>query len=261
MGGVLPVAKAKEAIDDLRYQHYEGKAVSDALDCPADIRLIKFTDFLDLGTFPRYPDNKDIVRTMDQITVGEFNRSLIIFVSHCWLRGWNGAEGWDGRPHPDNADGDKYQLCVDGISQILQSLFQGGVDNSCYIWLDFGCIDQDGNPAGELEQLDKIVQMSDLIFTPIFDKKHDTWDYPEGELVDALLTCKSEAWIGGPFSYVNRGWCRVEMFYAANIPLMLDDPKRAPPKSANILNKSHFMSAGLKFHREANRRPHGTCQP
>ena len=28
----------------------------------------------------------------------------------------------------------------------------------CYLWLDFGCMDQDGNPAGELKQLDEIVR-------------------------------------------------------------------------------------------------------
>lgn len=43
------------------------------------------------------------------------------------------------------------------------------------------------------------------------------------------------------------GWCRVEMFYAANIPIM--------PNSDGVERHSLF-SAGLAFHCEANRRPH-----
>jgi hypothetical protein len=31
---------------------------------------------------------------------------LVVFVSHCWMRGYDGAEGWDGRPHPDHAQHD-----------------------------------------------------------------------------------------------------------------------------------------------------------
>lgn len=29
----------------------------------------------------------------------------------------------------------------------------------CYLWVDFSCIDQDDNPAGELQALDRIVQV------------------------------------------------------------------------------------------------------
>jgi hypothetical protein len=73
--------------------------------------------------------------------------------------------GFDGRPHPDNAEHDKYALCVDGITQLKANC--ASVLPFCYVWLDFGCINQNGNPAGELKQLDKIVQSSDCIFTPI----------------------------------------------------------------------------------------------
>ena len=73
--------------------------------------------------------------------------------------------GFDGRPHPDNADHEKYTLCVDGITQLKANC--ASILPFCYVWLDFGCINQNGNPAGELKQLDKIVQSSDCIFTPI----------------------------------------------------------------------------------------------
>ena len=45
----------------------------------------------------------------------------------------------DGRPHPDNASGDKYRLCVDGIPVIHSTMAPGM--SSCYVWLDFGCMD------------------------------------------------------------------------------------------------------------------------
>ena len=80
------------------------------------IRLIDFSKFCYHGGFPRYPDNKDIVTSLDRI---DRDKSLIVFISHCWLRGYPAAEGWDGRPHPDDAYGSKYKLCVTGIKHIL----------------------------------------------------------------------------------------------------------------------------------------------
>jgi hypothetical protein len=60
------------------------------------IRLINFNDFCALNTFPRFPENKDIVVEADPKFIDRGN-CFIVFVSHCWLRGWNGAVGWDGR--------------------------------------------------------------------------------------------------------------------------------------------------------------------
>jgi hypothetical protein len=203
------------------------------------IRFINFEDFEALGQFPRFPENRDLTRTM-----GSFDRetSLIVFVSHCWLRGWHGADGWDGRPHPDNATGDKYKLCVEGVKQIMK-LFAPGM-KECYIWLDYGCIDQNGDPAGELGQLDKIVEICDCIFTPIYDKDHHEWEMPSS-WTNIFEVYKSTAWNGNNYSYVSRGWCRVEMFYAANIPLMDDSEERRGK-----------MKAGLLSHRMSGRRPH-----
>ncbi len=181
-----------------------------------NIRLIEFEDFIELGTFPRFPQCYRIVKTLNTLSIEVYNKSLIIFISHCWLRGWSGAEGWDGRPHPDNANGDKFKLCVDGIRFIKQNMAPGM--EKCYIWLDFGCIDQDGNPAGELKMLDKIVEISDCIFTPIYDPDPTSWKLPPF-INNIYKEYNSPAWIGTPHSYLNRGWCRVEMFYAANIPL------------------------------------------
>eukprot|EP01040_Poterioochromonas_malhamensis_P015215 gene15215-16996_t len=207
------------------------------------IRLIDFNDFVKLGSFPRFPENQDLTITLEQLPIERYNDSLIVFISHCWLRGWNGAEGWDGRPHPDNASGGKYRLCAEGIEQIRRNLAPGMTH--CYIWLDFGCIDQDGNPAGELKLLDKVIKISDCIFSPIYDDKHEEWDYPINGWMNYFKQYKSSGWHGNIFSYLNRGWCRVEMFYAANIPLLKDNEERRSK-----------MAGGLKSHREDGRRPH-----
>jgi hypothetical protein len=50
---------------------------------------------------------------------------LLIFISHGWLTGFAGAEGWDGRPHPDNAEGGKYELIVEGVEKMLKALAPG----------------------------------------------------------------------------------------------------------------------------------------
>ena len=133
------------------------------------IRVIDFDLFKQRSEFPRYPENKDLcvdVRTIDR------DDSFVVFISHCWLRGWPGADGYDKRPHPDNASADKFKLCVEGISKALNIYAPGA--KKCYLWLDFGCMDQDGNPAGELKQLDEIVRNADCIFTPIHgENKND----------------------------------------------------------------------------------------
>ena len=56
---------------------------------------------------------------------------------------------------------------------------------------------------------------------------------------------KAKAWNDGPYAYLNRCWCRVEMMYAANIPLCRDISGR----------KQHFK-AGLDAAVKAKRRPH-----
>jgi len=71
------------------------------------INFISFADYKALGRTPRYPEDVNICRHFDSINLEE---TFVIFISHCWLRGWNGAAGFDGRPHPDTVNHDKYKL-------------------------------------------------------------------------------------------------------------------------------------------------------
>ena len=201
------------------------------------ILLISFNDFKTTGEFPRNPECKEMTVTLNSI---DNANSFVVFISHCWLRGWCGAEGYDGRPHPDSKIHEKYALCVNGIERLWRYLAPGMI--KCYVWCDFACINQSQNPALELKQLDKIVSMADCMFTPIVDDSE--WAYrasSNGPYVDY----KAYAWNDGNFAYLNRGWCRTEMLYAANIPL-----------SDQARQKSSHFCHGLKVSYENGRRPH-----
>jgi hypothetical protein len=202
------------------------------------IRLISYTNFKNHGCIPRYPDNKELVINLDDLSNEDKDNSFFIFISHCWLR------GQEKPPHPDTMNNDKYHLCVAGIEQVLDHLVDPSIRN-CYLWCDFSCIDQDGDPAGELKQLDQIVSVCDCIFTPLHDPNHENRDY---HVTDGVFDWYKEfhayAWNGGDHSYLNRGWCRIEMFYSSNIPKQISPEK---------LNKLKF---GLNHHLSLKRRPH-----
>ena len=190
------------------------------------VRLIPFDAFKQLGQMPRCPENRDILVNYEDTIRDE---SLYIFMSHCWLRGWSGAPGWDGRPHPDTSNHDKYQLMVAAVEKIMSSLT---TMSKCYIWLDFGCIDQDAAACDELKMLDKIVGVCDLILTNVHDTQD--WDLPTA-VYNLFEQYKSPAWNGSDYAYLSRGWCRVEMLYAANIPLENDSAARADRFKAGLL--------------------------
>ena len=206
------------------------------------IRYIKLSDLRKLSSFPRYPENADICVNEDDI---DRSISLIIFISHCWLRGWNGAAGWDRRPHPDNANHDKFALILEAIDKHL--IRQAPGMREVYVWIDYGCINQNADPAGELKQLDKIVQSCDLVLTVIvdsYDSEWKSWDLPP-VISSWFKEYKAKAWNDCQYAYLNRCWCRVEMMYAANVPL-----------SEDTADRSKYFTAGLLQAVKANRRPH-----
>ena len=148
--------------------------------------------------------------------------------------------GWDGRPHPDNSSHEKHRLSVSGIEKIMKTFAPGM--SACYIWLDFGCMDQDGDPAGELKQLDEIVRCSDCLFTPLAGEGHLSIFYNSWS--DIYQDYRADTWNADKFGYVNRGWCRVEMFFAANIP------------AVNNSERVERLSQGLKTFVSRGVRPH-----
>jgi hypothetical protein len=75
------------------------------------IRLISFEYFKRAKCIPRCPENRRSLTTLDRV---DRSNSLIIYISHNWLRSHNGSLDWDGTPHPDNISAEKYKLCVEG---------------------------------------------------------------------------------------------------------------------------------------------------
>ena len=205
---------------------------------PPVIRFINYSHLKSRNTFPRYPEDKDLTTPLDDIDI---HNTFMVFISHCWLRGWIGADGYDTRPHPDNASHDKFALIKEAVEKAHKTQAPGL--SECYVWLDFACINQDTEPAAELKQLDRIIMVSDMIITPLVDSCHHTWEKP-ASVNNWFLDYKAPSFCDGQFGYLNRAWCRVEMFYASNIPFIDDTSK-----------KDKF-AAGMKVAYTLNRRPH-----
>lgn len=215
---------------------------------PPPILYIDFDQLKILNEFPRCGDpskpyNLNLGFDIRNLPLGEV---LLIFVSHCWMRGGKGPTGMyetDLRPHPDNEEHHKFALLLAAVERVHQGMAPDA--KKIYLWIDFCCINQDGDPAGELKQLDQIVAYSDCILTPLVDEEWDQWelDYTLGRI---FVDYKAKRWNEGKYAYLNRGWCRVEMMYASIVALF--DHK----DSARI----NIFRAGLKFSIEHDRRLH-----
>ena len=225
------------------------------------IRLIPFETFeslkelprLGMGLCERFPNAPGVDLTVPLTSVDR-EISFMIFVSHCLIASWDGQDEygnvidqatkdeWRGYPHPDTKSNDKFKLLVEAIKRLRDNLAPGC---PTYIWLDFSCMDQNGNPAGELKQLDKIVEMCDCLLTVIVDPDHATaWDYPS--TIDNWFTqYRATRFNEGRYAYVNRAWCRVEMLYAANIPLKEGVEKKDSNFRAGLL---HAMRNDFRPH-------------
>ena len=101
------------------------------------VKVISLTDFKKYGSFPRNPSCEKMC-----VPVTEVDRatSLIIYVSHLWLRSYHGCEDWEGRPHPDRKDKKMYKLCLSAISKIFKNMAPGMTH--CYLWVDYCCLNQ-----------------------------------------------------------------------------------------------------------------------
>lgn len=207
---------------------------------PGPIRFIDLEYLAMLGQFPRCPSNMDMTHDLKDI---DRSNSLLVFISHCWLRGNPGSEGWDGTPHPDNATGDKYKLCIAGIKGLKEIC--ASKMKRCYVWMDYCCMNQDSTDlTSDLEQYDRIVECCDCLFTPIVDPENKSWSYQEAGGGFGYL---AKSFREGPTAYLNRAWCRVEMLYAAKIPVLQND--------SDVERHTRF-DAGLAVSCLLNRRPH-----
>ena len=150
-------------------------------------------------------------------------RTAFVFVSHRWLRPAVGTKG-----HPDDGANRKHHLVVAACERLLRALPKkvgarrrelGKEELKIALWIDFCCVDQDGDPAIELEtNMASLIGLCDVVLTPVVDPEHAAW---------ALRTSHRDGWqlpdhedyaAAGWTEYWSRAWCRIESFLAANMP-------------------------------------------
>jgi hypothetical protein len=195
------------------------------------IKFINFEDFKARTSLPRYPENFDITTDVSAI---DLSKSLMVYVSHQWLRplpdeeddeydedrrdrdrdrerdrGGRGGGGGGGEMlnddniHPDSEFHEKFLLCVAGIQLLINKC--APKLKKCYVWLDYGCINQNGNPSSKLKSLSAIMEYCDCVFTPIVDTENWELTHTEAGLY--------EDYLAESFSdYMDRAWCRTELW-------------------------------------------------
>lgn len=211
------------------------------------IRFIDFDDFKLVGEYPKLPECKDIARDVSTL---DLSNSFVIYVSHAWLRSRPDLENYKDSPLPDTQDNEQYKICVAGVERLLLS--NKVTLKKCYLWLDYSCLDQRGpkvmsNRAEGVYKVDPLFEMDghmgqlmhycDCMFTP---------DSGLAEVVrTSSLHVPQRVELTGNGGYLNRGWCRLEMFFSSFISL-----------SEVSLQKKDSVSRALAHAFDLKRRPH-----
>jgi len=192
---------------------------------PFDVCFVRFDHFKSHGRFPSYSDNM-LIRNEN---IENRDSAIAVFISHNWFRGLPEVEG---KPDcliitnkPDNSNNIKYELCVKGISELLQLCAPQTKDSEVYIWLDYSCLEF----HNEICHLDRIMECCDCLFTPIFGTSYELTHsgggasaevHVKGLTANAYNEYQATFWNGfGPEAYLNRAWCRLEILYGAVIPI------------------------------------------
>ena len=103
---------------------------------------------------------------------------------------------------------------------------------------DYCCIDQDGAPASELDNLGNLMEACDLMLTPVVDVEHQKWAYPEGSVSNWFDQYLAPGWK----EYWSRGWCRVEAMLAAVKPV--------------AAGRAELFRGAMRVHLLGGHRPH-----
>lgn len=173
-----------------------------------NIILADFSQLQHRKGFPRYDEDNPWLKTLQEIDI---DNTLIVYISHCWLRPNEVI------PNPDNTKNSKFNLLVEGLKRTWREHAPGM--KSCYIWMDYLCLEQKYgiSLARNLKCLDKIMECCDCVFTPIYDPS--VWHDPPSGISNYFEQYKADSWNVGDNAFLNRGWCRLEMIYAAVIPV------------------------------------------
>lgn len=196
--------------------------------------LLDFDVLRTLGNIPRSDAARSINGLLVRLSdVRDRGSTLVIFVSHRWLRSRSGL--------PDSKSHAKYErVCV--AVEILKRQFLAGTSNDqaeaprrVLLWIDWSCLDQDEPElkARGVASLPAYVERSDVLLTPITGNR-DTygwgilarrWASRSDELLEmvtrtmysldrAMLLRHAHA-----RELFSRGWIRMEEFLGSNTPL------------------------------------------
>ena len=179
------------------------------------IRFIEYKKFKLHGKIPRCPNQSHLCSDIREVQK-VIDKSLIVFISHRWLRSLDNQ--------PDDANDSKFQLIVEGLEKV-KKYFCPDMQNM-YLWLDYSSIDQDRSSSmDEWKLLNQVMRLCDIIFTPMVD---DLWESRTYAMRPAgwMMTYPAAWWCDKVLGYLHRGWCRLEMYLAANEPLVASDAHR-----------------------------------
>lgn len=237
--------------------------------------FISFQNFYNLNEFPRFPLDQKITTILKK---KEIINSFIIYISHNWYQNTSQKNNKEvgieiaekeiaekeeeeevnyysnslksitinsssynkqqNKRYIDNENNEKYDLCIEGIQKIIQ---QNTLNfENIYIWIDYGCINQNNYPEDSYKYLPLLIEYSDCLFTPIVD--NEDFFYEETSF-GPLIDYKSKSFQDESFGYLSRAWCRLEMFFSANIPIK------------NSLMRDNFINR-MKVAVLDGRRPH-----
>tara|TARA_B110001452_G_scaffold21746_1_gene17437 strand:+ start:289 stop:3819 length:3531 start_codon:yes stop_codon:yes gene_type:complete len=82
--------------------------------------------------------------------------------------------------HPDDENRNKFKLIVSAVESLQKgdrSPLPPGTEIA--LWIDWCCIDQDKLPEREKLNMAKVLEACDIVLTPVIDRDHKAWEYPE----------------------------------------------------------------------------------
>ncbi len=174
-------------------------------------RFISFTEFKTFGTLPLF-DIKNKLVNHDAI---DMNNSVVIFISHQWLRPSANV--------PDTPDHTKYKLIIDAVESIMKNFT---IMKQCYLWIDYSCLNQN-KLSSDYKMIDKILLKAigccDIFLTIICDDSSNDMKLP---------TNSKNKWdpdyykSEGLKNYCSRAWVRMEMMISSNLLLKSNKPER-----------------------------------
>jgi len=217
-----------ERLDTDRNEVLSYEELADAWAVPGDWRGAMFVPLSRLrthGSIPRRGTAEGFVHALTGapncklcVPKASFDpaKTVFCFVSHRWLRPGGGLSG-----HPDDADNSKLALIVAFCDELRAGATSPvAPDFEVALWIDYCCIDQDTDPRFDLAHLHEIIAGCDIIFTPVVDPHHASWQYPP-----AVRSWLREYQAAPFLDYLSRGWCRVEMMTGS--VFAVDDVSRA----------------------------------